>query len=91
MARPRSTTARAAPSGVRVCTEVLERRRAEPAGRHGVLRAYAAQNPSEFFAVATEAFFVRPAALREDEPALYDVLRGFYGQDPARRLGAGGS
>ena len=52
---------------------------------HGVLRAYAATNPSEFFAVATEAFFEQPVALRAQKPDLYRVLAQFYGQDTAGR------
>lgn len=51
-----------------------------------VLRSYAATNPAEFFAVATEAFFNRPEALREHEPELFGELRRFYGQDPAARM-----
>ena len=49
------------------------------------LRSYAATNVAEFFAVATEAFFNRPAVLVEHEPDLYAELRKFYGQDPRRR------
>jgi Mlc titration factor MtfA (ptsG expression regulator) len=52
---------------------------------HPPLRGYGATNPAEFFAVATEAFFGVPGLLRQAEPALYDVLRGFYAQDPATR------
>ena len=55
---------------------------------HPPLRGYAATNPSEFFAVATEAFFDRPLVLRDREPALYDLLRSFYRQDPAARVAA---
>jgi MtfA peptidase len=56
-------------------------------GREGeVLRAYGGTNPGEFFAVATEAFFTRPLALEAEKPALYDVLRSYYGQDPAARV-----
>jgi MtfA peptidase len=44
---------------------------------------YGATNPAEFFAVVTELFFERPAALRERHPALYEELRKFYQQDPA--------
>ncbi|MFP5256546.1 MAG: zinc-dependent peptidase [Acidimicrobiia bacterium] len=69
---------------VRVCTAEYRRLRREGPG-DGVLRAYAAESPSEFFAVATEAFFERPTALRADRPALYEVLRQYYGQDPAAR------
>ena len=51
-----------------------------------VLRPYAGVNPGEFFAVATEVFFTRPADLQEHEPALYAELAGFYHQDPAARF-----
>jgi Mlc titration factor MtfA (ptsG expression regulator) len=69
---------------VRVCTSEYRRlrRRAEP---DPVLRAYAGVSPAEFFAVATEVFFQQPDALAEHKPDLYDVLRSFYGQDPAAR------
>ena len=49
------------------------------------LRSYAGKNPSEFFAVATEAFFEQPLALRQARPQLYDVLGAFYRQDTAAR------
>jgi MtfA peptidase len=50
------------------------------------LRAYGATNPAEMFAVATEAFFDQPLELRANEPDLYEVLAGYYRQDPAARL-----
>ena len=53
------------------------------AGAPSVLDAYGASGEEEFFAVASEAFFVNPLPLREQYPALYDILRRFYGQDPA--------
>jgi len=59
----------------------LEALRAGGAGRS--LRPYAAVNRAELFAVATEAFFLRPAALRSEHPRLYEALAGFYRQDPA--------
>ena len=46
---------------------------------------YAGVNPGEFFAVATEVFFDRPQELAHAHPELYDVLGGFYRQDPAAR------
>ncbi len=49
------------------------------------MRWYGATNPGEFFAVATEVFFEQPRELAAQEPALYDVLRRFYRQDPAAR------
>lgn len=48
-----------------------------------VLRDYAATDPGEFFAVAVEAFFTRPAALRESHPAAYELLRRYFSLDPA--------
>lgn len=64
-----------------VCTAELEALR-EGRGGH-LIRAYAGQDPGEFFAVATGVFFDRPAELREDRPELYDVLQSFFNQDPA--------
>lgn len=48
-----------------------------------VLRPYGAKNEAEFFAVATEAFFEKPRALRRHAPDLYDQLALFYAIDPA--------
>ncbi len=44
---------------------------------------YGAENPAEFFAVATEAFFELPGELRDQHPALYEELRRYYRLDPA--------
>jgi Mlc titration factor MtfA (ptsG expression regulator) len=44
-----------------------------------VLRDYGATNEAEFFAVATEAYFERPADLRRRAPALFAELERFYG------------
>ncbi|GAP37689.1 hypothetical protein ISF6_3634 [Piscinibacter sakaiensis] len=52
------------------------------AGQPGVIDAYGATDPAEFFAVVTEAFFERPAALADEQPALYAVLSGYHGLDP---------
>jgi hypothetical protein len=70
----------------RAWAEVMARRFARLRGggwpeRH-VLRAYGAKNEAEFFAVATEAFFERPAQLRQATPDLYEELRRFFGFDP---------
>ena len=58
------------------------------AGRAGAhpLRSYAGVNPAEFFAVATEVFFDDPEALHREHVDLYDVLRGYYRQDPLSRI-----
>ena len=52
-------------------------------GRPPLLDDYAASDPAEFFAVATEHFFERPGPLRDRLPVVYHCLRDFYGQDPA--------
>lgn len=69
---------------VQVCNREYRRlrRRSEP---DPVLRRYATTNPAEFFAVATEVFFMQPLALEEHHAELYRVLCGYYGQDPADR------
>lgn len=48
-----------------------------------LLRDYAATNEAEFFAVAVETFFERPHKLRDKDPHLYEMLRDYFGQDPA--------
>lgn len=67
---------------IAVCSEELELLRRGP---DELLGSYAATNPAEFFAVATELFFGTPVELEAAKPELYDVLRGFYRQDPAQR------
>jgi Mlc titration factor MtfA (ptsG expression regulator) len=47
------------------------------------LDPYGAESPEEFFAVASEAFFVAPHDMRAEHPALYTLLAGYYRQDPA--------
>ncbi|MEZ4237013.1 MAG: zinc-dependent peptidase [Myxococcota bacterium] len=53
------------------------------AHRPTALDPYGATNPAEFFAVAVEAFFERPAALQRALPDLYAVLARYFRQDPA--------
>ena len=52
-------------------------------GYETVLDAYAAESPDEFFAVASEGFFVTPRELKAEQPALYRLLASYYRQDPA--------
>jgi Mlc titration factor MtfA (ptsG expression regulator) len=52
-------------------------------GHDTLLDPYAAEAPDEFFAVASEAFFVAPRALKDEQPALYRLLGSYYRQDPA--------
>jgi MtfA peptidase len=53
-------------------------------GRDTFIGDYAATSRTEFFAVASERFFTRPAALRHYHPALYEVLAETYALDPAQ-------
>jgi Mlc titration factor MtfA (ptsG expression regulator) len=46
------------------------------------LDPYAAHHPAEFFAVASEAFFVLPEPLAEAYPDVYRLLARYYRQDP---------
>lgn len=64
--------------------EYARLRRESDEGRTTVLDAYGGTDPAEFFAVATEAFFERPRALKHRHPELYAELERFYRQDPAR-------
>src|SRR5262249_44466202 len=74
---------------VDVCTEAFTAlRRGDGRGRPD---PYGGEDPGEFFAVATEAFFDVPIALESGEPELFDVLRGFYQQDPAARARRAGA
>lgn len=53
------------------------------AGEETLIDPYGAEAVEEFFAVAAEAFFVAPEAMRAEEPAMYGLLAGFFRQDPA--------
>jgi len=55
------------------------------AGEQTLLDPYGAEAPEEFFAVSAEAFFVAPLEFRIEHPALYELLRGYFQQDPATR------
>lgn len=47
-----------------------------------VIDPYGATSPAEFFAVATEAFFKKSAALGQQHPALFAALNEYYCVDP---------
>lgn len=53
------------------------------AGEDTLIDPYGAEDPAEFFAVATEAFFERSRALRARHAELYRVLADLYALDPA--------
>jgi Mlc titration factor MtfA (ptsG expression regulator) len=52
-------------------------------GHDSVIDDYGAHEPAEFLAVAVEAFFEAPLALRQDHGALYGFLADYFRQDPA--------
>lgn len=55
---------------------------AEIRGEVTAIDPYAAEHPSEFFAVVSEVFFEAPDLLYDEYPAVYRQLRLFYRQDP---------
>lgn len=61
-----------------VMHRAFDRLRAHDRALGRVLRDYGATNPAEFFAVATEAYFERPAQLLALAPALHAALDRFY-------------
>jgi len=55
------------------------------AGHATLLDPYGAEAIDEFFAVASESFFVSPHDLQAEHPTLYPLLASYYRQDPAQR------
>lgn len=53
------------------------------AGHETLLDPYGATSVDEFFAVASETFFVKPKQLRAEHPDLYGLLARYFRQDPA--------
>jgi Mlc titration factor MtfA (ptsG expression regulator) len=65
----------------------LERPRRPGSGRAkrgSRIDSYAAESPDEFFAVACEYFFERPALLDSEYPAVYAQLALFFRRDPIK-------
>lgn len=62
--------------------EVMQREFEKVRRRRSMLRAYAGTDPAEFFACAVEAFFEKPAEVREKSPDLYRELSAFFNQSP---------
>ena len=55
---------------------------ADQAGEETEFDPYAAENPAEFFAVMSEAFFEIPHRLSAEYPDLYGLFAAFYRLDP---------
>ena len=53
-------------------------------GEETAIDPYAAELPTEFFAVTSEVFFEDPHLLNDEYPEVYEQLRLFYRQDPAK-------
>jgi Mlc titration factor MtfA (ptsG expression regulator) len=51
-------------------------------GRRSLMDHYGATNPAEFFAVATETFFEKPAQMHRHHAELFQVLKSYYRVDP---------
>jgi MtfA peptidase len=51
-------------------------------GENKVIDEYGTVSPAEFFAVASESFFEKPAQMKKRLPALYKQLQTFYNVDP---------
>jgi MtfA peptidase len=47
-----------------------------------VIDPYGAEDPAEFFAVSTEAFFLQPQALAQQFPAVFAQLQRYFRVDP---------
>ncbi|MEY8689220.1 MAG: zinc-dependent peptidase [Leptothrix sp. (in: b-proteobacteria)] len=58
------------------------------AGVDTAIDPYGASGIEEYFPVVSEAFFVAPGLLHQAEPAVYDLLRGHFRQDPLRHAAA---
>lgn len=54
-------------------------------GEETILDPYASEAPEEFFAVLSENFFETPEVVAGEYPALYELLRRYYRQDPLAR------
>jgi Mlc titration factor MtfA (ptsG expression regulator) len=52
-------------------------------GRRSAFDDYGAHDPVEFLGVAVEAFFEVPQVVRRRHREVYDLLGGYFGQDPA--------
>jgi Mlc titration factor MtfA (ptsG expression regulator) len=64
--------------------DLVERERRRMLKGKSVIDDYGADDPVEFLAVAVEAFFEAPLALRKRHAEVYAILADYFRQDPAR-------
>jgi Mlc titration factor MtfA (ptsG expression regulator) len=53
-------------------------------GEETFFTEHAAEDETEFFADATEAFYCQPANMREEYPEVYELLQAYYRVDPLK-------
>ena len=68
---------------VREWVAFVARELSHPQPSRAHINQYGYTNEHEFFAVLTEYFFKSPDTLKQHDPALYNMLRDIFHQDPA--------
>jgi MtfA peptidase len=71
------------PARAREWVELMEKEMERMRRGKSVIDDYGANDPAEFLAVAVEAFFESAVELRRRHREVYDVLAGYFRQDPA--------
>jgi MtfA peptidase len=71
------------PARAREWVELMEKEMDRMRRGKSVIDDYGANDPAEFLAVAVEAFFESALELRRRHREVYDVLAGYFRQDPA--------
>ncbi|KXB29167.1 hypothetical protein AT959_18440 [Dechloromonas denitrificans] len=54
-------------------------------GEETIIDPYGSDDPAEFFAVLSESFFEIPEVIAGEYPAVYELLKRYYRQDPLTR------
>ncbi len=71
-----------APESAEIWQDLVQREMKRIRLGRSILRPYAAEAPSEFFAVATEVFFEQPEPMKRRHRELFDALQAFYQVNP---------
>jgi len=71
-----------APESADIWQDLVQREMQRIRLGRSILRPYAAEAPSEFFAVATEVFFECPEPMKRRHRELFDALQAFYQVNP---------
>lgn len=72
-----------APRAFKPWADLIRREMENVHDRRSMLDDYAGESETEFFAVAVESFFERPAEMAEEHADLYRALAQYFNQDPA--------